>query len=62
MPHPPQEDAAILFEPVLSLERGISEMRQLWPGLTPDVLAASSPLHLGLAIKALGLRGPPSGF
>ncbi|PSC67249.1 hypothetical protein C2E20_9056 [Micractinium conductrix] len=57
-----QEDPAILFEPLDSLETGLRRMRELWPGLTPAALADSEPLHLSLAVKALGLNGPPKGF
>lgn len=57
-----QEDPAILFEPLESLEVGLRRMRELWPGLTPAALADSEPLHLSLAVKALGLNGPPKGF
>ena len=41
---------------------GLRRLRELWPGLTPAALANSEPLHLSLAVKALGLRGPPKGF
>jgi hypothetical protein len=58
----PQEDPALLFEPVESLEVGLRRMYELWPGLTPSTLADSEPLHLSLAVKALGLTGPPKGF
>lgn len=37
-------------------------MRELWPGLTPAALANSEPHHLALAVRALGLNGPPKGF
>lgn len=57
-----QEDPQILFEPLDSLEVGLHRMRELWPGLTPTALGDSEPLHLSLAVKALGLRGPPKGF
>ncbi|KAL4427323.1 hypothetical protein ABPG77_003232 [Micractinium sp. CCAP 211/92] len=57
-----QEDPLILFEPLDSLEVGLQRMRELWPGLTPSALADSEPLHLSLAVKALGLNGPPKGF
>lgn len=60
--HPPQEDPLILFEPLESLRVGLRRMRELWPGLTPAALANSEPLHLSLAVKALGLTGPPKGF
>ena len=59
---PVQEDPAILFEPMPSLEVGLQQLRELWPGLTPEALGNSEPLHLSLAVKALGLRGPPKGF
>lgn len=59
---PPQEDPLLLFEPLDSLEVGLQRMRELWPGLTPSALADSEPLHLSLAVKALGLNGPPKGF
>ena len=59
---PLQEDPLILFEPVPSLEVGLERLRELWPGLTPDALGNSEPLHLSLAVKALGLTGPPKGF
>lgn len=61
-PLPPQEDPLLLFEPLDSLEVGLQRMRELWPGLTPSALADSEPLHLSLAVKALGLNGPPKGF
>ena len=61
-PLPLQEDPLILFEPVPSLEVGLERLRELWPGLTPDALGNSEPLHLSLAVKALGLTGPPKGF
>ena len=41
---------------------GLRRLRELWPGLTPQALGDSEPLHLSLAVKALGLRGPPKGF
>jgi hypothetical protein len=45
-----------------SLTVGLDRLHELWPGLTPQTLANSSPLHLSLAVKALGLQGPPKGF
>jgi hypothetical protein len=45
-----------------SLEVGLRRLRELWPGLTPAALANSEPQHLSLAVKALGLNGPPKGF
>lgn len=57
-----QEDPMILFEPVESLRVGLRRLRELWPGLTPAALADSEPLHLSLALKALGLNGPPKGY
>ena len=62
LPPPLQEDAAILFVPVPALKAGLEQMRELWPQLTPAALEASSPLHLSLAIQALGPLGPPKGF
>ncbi|KAI3431564.1 hypothetical protein D9Q98_004613 [Chlorella vulgaris] len=56
------EDPMILFEPLDSLTVGLDRLHELWPGLTPQTLANSSPLHLSLAVKALGLQGPPKGF
>lgn len=41
---------------------GLRRLRELWPGLTPQALGNSEPLHLSLAVKALGLSGPPKGF
>ena len=41
---------------------GTRRLRELWPDLTPAALANSEPLHLSLAVKALGLTGPPKGF
>lgn len=61
-PPPSQEDPLILLEPLDSLRVGLGRLRELWPGLTPAALANSEPLHLSLAVKALGLRGPPKGF
>ncbi|KAI7835451.1 hypothetical protein COHA_010645, partial [Chlorella ohadii] len=57
-----QEDPAILFEPLDSLQVGLRRLHELWPGLTPQALGDSEPLHLSLAVKALGLSGPPKGF
>ena len=51
-----------MFEPLPSLEVGLERLQELWPGLTPDALGNSEPLHLSLAVKALGLTGPPKGF
>lgn len=57
-----QEDPIILFEPIPSLQVGLTRLRELWPGLTPEALGDSEPLHLSLAVKALGLNGPPKSF
>lgn len=57
-----QEDPLILFEPIESLTVGLRRLHELWPGLTPSALENSEPLHLSLAVKALGLTGPPKGL
>lgn len=47
---------------VLPRQVGLRRLHELWPGLTPQALGDSEPLHLSLAVKALGLSGPPKGF
>lgn len=58
--HPPSSPG--LPCQVESLRVGLRRLRELWPGLTPAALADSEPLHLSLALKALGLNGPPKGY
>ena len=57
-----QEDPMILLEPLPSLRVGLQRLRELWPDLSEAALGNSSPMHLTLALRALGLTGPPKGF
>ena len=57
----PPTPCQILFEPPEALEAGLRELHDLWK-LDRAALAASSPLHLSLAVKALGPNGPPKAF
>lgn len=54
-------DPTILFEDLRSLDTGLSRMRDLWK-VDATTLANSEPEELALAIRALGLRGPPNGI
>ncbi len=52
-----EDDPRLLFEP--GLVHAIPRLHSLWPGLDPAALAASSPTHLALALRALSDTGPP---
>lgn len=52
------QDPALLFIDVAS---GIARMRELWD-VDEDALAASSPFHLALAVRALSSSGAPLKF
>lgn len=54
-----EEDPSILFEDLESLRVGLRRMDELWPGLSPSTLEQSDPQELALAVRALGLSGPP---
>ncbi|GAB4815993.1 hypothetical protein N2152v2_003039 [Parachlorella kessleri] len=56
-----QEDPAILHEDVESLRVGVRQLHELW-AVDEAALANSSPLHLTLAVRALGPKGPPQKF
>jgi len=53
-------DPTILFEDLRSLNEGIFNLRDLWK-VDAVTLANSEPEELALAIRALGLKGPPTG-
>lgn len=54
-----EADPTILFESTESIKVGLDRMRELWGELSPTTLAASDPEELALAVRALGLTGPP---
>lgn len=56
-----QEDPAILFEEHDSLRTGLGRLHELW-AVDEAALGNSDPLHLTLAVRALGHNGPPKGF
>lgn len=56
-----QEDPAILFEGHDSLRVGLERLHELW-AVDEAALGNSDPLHLTLALRALGTQGPPKGF
>lgn len=57
----PQEDPTILFEDIESLKIGLERLKDLWD-VDEQAMANSEPLELALAVKALGLSGPPKKF
>ena len=52
------DDPSLLFEDPDSLRYGLERMEELW-GLDEEMLKNSWPDELALAVRALGLRGPP---
>jgi hypothetical protein len=56
-----EEDPTILFEDLESLEVGLKRLKELWPSAGRITFANSDPDELALAVRALGLRGPPKG-
>jgi hypothetical protein len=54
-----EEDPTILFEDEESLRTGLLRLRELWD-VGPDTFRNSDPLELALAVRALGLKGPPT--
>lgn len=55
-----EEDPTILFEDPESLRTGLRRMRELWD-IDEEALENSFPDELALAVRALGLKGPPKG-
>lgn len=53
-----EEDPTILFEDPESLLVGLERMRELW-NIDEEMLENSEPDELALAVRALGLQGPP---
>lgn len=53
-----EADPTILFEDPESLRVGLARMRELWD-VDAAALANSDPDELALAVRALGLTGPP---
>ena len=51
-------DPTVLFESPASLRAGVRRLRELWD-VGAAALAASEPGELALAVRALGLEGPP---
>lgn len=51
----------ILFEEPDSLRQGLRRLHELW-AVDETALGNSDPLHLTLALRALGTNGPPKGF
>ena len=54
-----EEDPSVLFEDVESLRIGLKRLYELWPDLSAETLQRSEPQELALAVRALGLDGPP---
>ena len=53
-----ERDPTILFESVASMEVGLRRLRELW-SVDAAALKNSDPEELALAVRALGLNGPP---